>query len=62
MKAVNASFDECIRIAPKATIEGVIVPFLHINQLLANKKAVNRPKDQLDVLELEKIKKLKEEK
>lgn len=28
----------------------------HINHLLANKKAVNRPKDQIDVIELEKIK------
>jgi hypothetical protein len=37
------------------------VPFLHINQLIANKKAVNRPKDQIDVPELEKIKKLREQ-
>jgi hypothetical protein len=32
------------------------MPFLHINQLLANKRAVSRSKDQLDVIELEKIK------
>jgi hypothetical protein len=43
--------------ASKADLDGVIVPFLHINHLLANKKAVARPKDQLDVMELEKIKK-----
>lgn len=36
------------------------VPFLHINHLIANKKLVNRPKDQIDVLELEKIKSIRE--
>lgn len=34
------------------------VPFLHINHLLANKKAVYRSKDQIDVMKLEKIKKI----
>ncbi|MCX6317450.1 MAG: hypothetical protein NTW29_09185 [Bacteroidetes bacterium] len=51
------NFDECYEMANKADLGGVIVPFLHINHLLANKKAVARPKDQLDVMELEKIKK-----
>ena len=37
------------------------IPFLHINQLVLNKKAVNRPKDQLDVTELEKIIQLRKE-
>ena len=50
------SFEECYKQASIATIDDVEVPFLHINHLLANKKAVNRPKDQLDVLYLEKIK------
>ena len=36
-------------------------PFLQINHLIQNKKAVNRPKDQLDVIYLEKIKKILEE-
>ena len=44
-----------------AEIENIKVPFLHINHLLANKKAVNRPKDQIDVIELEKLKKLRED-
>ena len=44
--------------ASVAEIDGVQVPFLHINQLIANKKAVNRPKDQLDVIELERIQKI----
>ncbi len=51
-------FDECLSMASIAEIDGVQVPFLHINQLIANKKAVDRPKDQLDVLELERIKKI----
>ena len=55
------SFDECFRVANIATIYEVRVPFLHINHLIANKKAVNRPKDQLDVIYLEKIKKIQEE-
>lgn len=57
----NYTFDECMDIASVADLDGIIVPFLHINQLIANKKAVNRPKDQIDVLELEKIKKIREE-
>ena len=61
LKGVDLSFDECLQIAPEAEIEGVRVPFLHINHLIQNKKAVNRSKDQLDVMELEKIKKILEE-
>lgn len=57
----NKSFDECLRAARVADLNGVAVPFLHINDLLINKKAVGRPKDQLDVLELEKIKSYLEE-
>jgi len=58
----NKTFDECYKQARVADLDGVKVPFLHINDLLANKKAVARPKDQLDVIELEKIKKYLEEK
>ena len=57
----NKSFDECLRAARVADLNVVVVPFLHINDLLINKKAVGRPKDQLDVLELEKIKSYLEE-
>ncbi len=49
------TFDECLKIASIADIENTLVPFLHINQLIANKKAVNRSKDQVDVMELENI-------
>jgi hypothetical protein len=52
------SFDECLNMASVADIDGVKVPFLHINQPIANKKAVNRPKDQVDVIELERIQKI----
>lgn len=55
------SFEECYQLALIAEIENIHVPFLHINQLIANKKAVNRSKDQLDVIELEKIIKLRKE-
>ena len=49
------SFAECLEVASIAEIEGVLIPFLQINQLIANKKAVNRSKDQVDVIELENI-------
>ena len=55
------TFAECLDIASIAELEGISVPFLHINQLITNKKAVNRPKDQIDVNELEKIRKFREE-
>ncbi|RYE18083.1 MAG: hypothetical protein EOP42_31240 [Sphingobacteriaceae bacterium] len=55
------SFNECLEIASVADIQGLEVPFLHLNQLIANKKFVNRPKDQIDVLALEEIKKLRQE-
>jgi hypothetical protein len=55
------SFDECLQMASVAEIEDVKIPFLHINQLIANKRAINRPKDQIDVLELEKIKQVRKE-
>jgi hypothetical protein len=55
------TFSECLKMASTADIDEVEVPFLNINQLIDNKKAINRPKDQIDVIELEKIKKIREE-
>ncbi len=49
-------FEDCYSTANEAIIENISVRFLHINQLIASKKAANRLKDQLDVEELEKIK------
>jgi len=60
MKGLDGySFDECLQVASIADIENITIPFLHINQLIANKKAVNRPKDQIDVLALEQIRLLR---
>lgn len=59
MKGLDQSqFDECFKISPIAEIENIPVKFLHINQLIAAKKASGRPKDLIDVEELEKIKNL----
>lgn len=52
------SFADCLSKASIAEIIDVKVPFLYINHLIESKKAANRPKDQLDVIYLEKIKKL----
>jgi len=54
------TFDECLQMASVADIENVNIPFLHINQLIEDKKIVNRPKDQIDVLALEEIRKLRD--
>jgi predicted nucleotidyltransferase len=51
----HQSFEECLEKASIADLDGIKVPFLHINDLILNKKAVFWPKDQLDLLELEKI-------
>ena len=49
-------FDECLKKASIAEINTIKVPFLHINHLIESKKAANRPKDQVDLIYLEKIK------
>ncbi len=56
------SFEYCLKMASIADLEGTHIPFLHINHLIENKKITNRPKDQVDVIELEKIRKIREEK
>lgn len=61
MKGLDGlNFQECLNKASIADLNGIKIPFLHINQLILNKKAVNRPKDQIDVIELERIKKVRE--
>lgn len=52
----NANFDECYNISPIAIIEDIPVKFLHLNKLIEAKKAASRPKDLIDIIELEKIK------
>jgi hypothetical protein len=62
MKGVeDVTFLECLEIASIADLEGIKVPFLHINHLIENKKAVNRPKDQVDVIALEEIRRLRQD-
>ena len=55
----NIGFEECYNFAVTAEIENIQVKFLHFNHLIICKKATGRPKDLLDIQELEKIKKLK---
>lgn len=55
------SFQECYDLASTAEIEGISVKFLHFNHLIESKKAANRPKDQIDILALEEIKKERQE-
>ena len=50
------SFDECYNAASTAFIYNTPVKFLHINHLMASKEACGRPKDKIDLLELERIK------
>ncbi|OZA61743.1 MAG: hypothetical protein B7X75_01435 [Sphingobacteriales bacterium 39-40-5] len=57
----NSNFDSLLNSASIATIYRVEVPFLNLNALILSKKAANRPKDQLDLIELEKIKKIIEQ-
>ena len=62
MKGLESiSFEEAEKYAAMAEIKGVLVPFLHINHLIANKNAINRSKDQLDVIELKKIIEIRKE-
>ncbi len=53
------SFDECLSLASIGDIEGVKVPFLHLNHLIMAKEATKRPKDLIDLIELHKIKELR---
>lgn len=54
----NIPFDELWKLATVVMVEEIPVFFLDYNNLIASKKAVNRPKDQLDIEELEKLNQL----
>jgi hypothetical protein len=56
----HLSFEDCYQHAFIATIENIDIPFLHIDHLILNKKAANGPKDQIDVIYLEKIKEIRD--
>ena len=55
----HLTFDECYAQASVAHLEEVEVRFLHLNHLLLNKQKLNRPKDQIDIEYLNRIKALK---
>ncbi|WP_423735104.1 hypothetical protein [Chitinophaga caseinilytica] len=55
------TFEDCLQMASIADFDTVKVPFLHINHLIWNKQIIGRPKDQNDVQELEKIKRIRED-
>ena len=50
------SFDECYELSPTAIIQNIPIKFLHINKLIESKQLTNRPKDKIDIEELQKIK------
>jgi len=54
------TFDACYQSASTAFIFEIPIKFLHINHLIVSKKACDRPKDKIDVLELERIKAVRE--
>lgn len=49
------NFDACFLVAPTAVIHNIPVKFLHLNQLIESKKKSGRPKDLIDIIELEKL-------
>ncbi len=48
-------FDLIFKNSPTAIIENIPVKFLNINQLIKTKEAANQPKDQIDLIELTRI-------
>ncbi len=58
VKGLDEPFDTYLKLSSIANIYDVDVPFLHLNHLIDAKKAANRPKDKIDLIELEKIKKI----
>lgn len=53
-------FEKCLEMASIAEINNIKVPFLHLNHLIESKKAANRPKDQVDIIYLSRIKEMGE--
>lgn len=57
----SEDFDACYSMAEAMNILEVHVKVIHINHLIAEKKKLGRPKDLIDIDELEKIRALKGE-
>lgn len=60
MKGLESlTFKDCLDKASTAKINEMKIPFLNLNHLIENKKAINRLKDQLDIKHLTEIKNLR---
>jgi hypothetical protein len=44
-----------------AILYEIETPFMYLNELILTKKSVNKPKNQLDLIELKRIKKIIED-
>jgi hypothetical protein len=51
----QAAFEECFNFASIAELYDLKIPFLHLNHLIEAKKQSGRPKDLIDLIELERI-------
>lgn len=51
----QTDFNECAEYASEVKISSISVKFLHLNHLIKAKEASNRPKDQIDLIELKKL-------
>lgn len=61
-KLAGVNFDEAWDLKNDILIDGIVVPFLHFNHLILSKISSNRPKDKIDIEELQKIQKLRKKK
>jgi hypothetical protein len=61
-KISGVTFDEAYKSKVVENFEGLSIPFLDFNHLVLSKMTTNRLRDQADVEELQKIKKLKNRK
>jgi predicted nucleotidyltransferase len=58
--AAPVSFEEAIKDAVLITVDDVSIPIASIDKLIKMKKGTGRPVDKFDIIELKKLKKLKE--
>lgn len=58
-KVSGVNFDEAWKEKQTIEIDGLTINFLHIKHLIATKITTGRPKDKIDIDELQKIQKYK---
>jgi hypothetical protein len=57
LKAFNSfDFDQCYQRAKSGEFKGIHFKVIHMNDLLKEKEATNRPKDQADIIHLRELK------